>query len=99
MALKIRFRFDGRCRAHPRYNPERDGRPDHKDCSGCEALRVIQLYISVARNKADTGEGLIVFRQEVLPSVEPNYAAPRTSAPNPGQPDTGLEDPAAWSSD
>lgn len=26
MAFKIRFRFDGKCCRHPRYNPIRDGR-------------------------------------------------------------------------
>ena len=59
MSLKIRFRFDGKCSMHPRYNPERDGTPEHKDCSGCESLRVIQLYVSIARKKAEAGEGLI----------------------------------------
>ena len=37
MSLKIRFRFDGRCSVHPRYNPETDGRPQHKNCAGCES--------------------------------------------------------------
>lgn len=44
MSLKIRFRFDGRCGVHPRYNPETDGRPQHKNCAGCESLHVIALY-------------------------------------------------------
>lgn len=99
MSLKIRFRFDGRCRLHPRYNPERDGGPEHKDCSGCESLRVIQLYISIARKKAETGEGLIVFGQEALPSAEPTDVASRTPVKDPEQPDAGLEDPAAPTSD
>lgn len=60
MSLRIRFRFDGRCSVHPRYNPERDGRPQHKDCSGCESLWVIHLYSGIARRKADAGDGIIV---------------------------------------
>jgi hypothetical protein len=60
MSLKIRFRFDGRCGVHPRYNPETDGRPQHKNCAGCESLYVISLYTAIARKKADTGDGLVV---------------------------------------
>jgi hypothetical protein len=60
MSLKIRFRFDGKCSLHPRYNPEADGRPQHKNCSGCESLYVISMYTGIARKKAETGEGLIV---------------------------------------
>lgn len=61
MSLRIRFRFDGRCSVHPRYNPEKDGRPQHKDCSGCESLWVIHLYTGIARRKALTGEGILVL--------------------------------------
>ena len=64
MSLKIRFRFDGRCSVHPRYNPERDGRPQHKDCPGCDALYVIHLYSDIARRKADSGKGILVSRPE-----------------------------------
>lgn len=60
MSLKIRFRFDGRCSVHPRYNPEIDGRPQHKNCAGCESLYVISLYTAIAKKKADTGDGLVV---------------------------------------
>ena len=60
MSLRIRFRFDGRCSVHPRYNPERDGKPQHKECSGCETLWVIHLYSGIARRKADAGEGIVV---------------------------------------
>jgi hypothetical protein len=60
MSLKIRFRFDGRCNLHPRYNPASDGRPQHKHCDGCESLYVIFLYTSIARRKAESGEGLTV---------------------------------------
>jgi hypothetical protein len=41
MSLKIRFRFDGKCSVHPRYNPETDGRPQHRNCQGCESLYVV----------------------------------------------------------
>src|SRR5258708_29964025 len=37
MSLKIRFRFDARCILHPRYDPGRDGRPQHRNCEGCES--------------------------------------------------------------
>jgi hypothetical protein len=60
MSLKIRFHFDGRCSIHPRYNPKTDGRPQHKNCEGCESLYVISLYTAIARKKADTGDGLVV---------------------------------------
>jgi hypothetical protein len=59
VSLRIRFRFDGRCSVHPRYNPDRDGRPEHKDCSGCESLWVIHLYSGIARRKAEAGDGII----------------------------------------
>jgi len=60
MSLKIRFRFDGRCSTHPRYNPEKDGQPQHKNCPGCDALWVIHLYTSIARCKAECGDGILV---------------------------------------
>jgi hypothetical protein len=62
MSLKIRLRFDGKCSVHPRYNPETDGRPQHKNCPGCESLYVISMYAGIARKKAETGEGLTVRR-------------------------------------
>lgn len=64
MSLKIRFRFDGRCRTHPRYNPEKDGQPQHKDCPGCDALWVIHLYTGIARRKSESGEGILLSRPE-----------------------------------
>jgi hypothetical protein len=72
VSLRIRFRFDGRCSVHPRYNPERDGRPGHKDCPGCESLWVIHLYSAIARRKADAGEGIIVSR----PAAHASYEGP-----------------------
>ena len=64
MSLKIRFRFDGRCSVHPRYNPEKDGRPQHKDCPGCDSLWVVHLYSGIARRKAAAGEGMLVSNPE-----------------------------------
>ena len=60
MSLKLRFRFDGRCTSHPRYDPVRDGRPQHGNCEGCESLHVIHLYIGIAKRRAAEGKGLVV---------------------------------------
>lgn len=65
MSLRIRFRFDGRCHMHPCYNPEKDGRPQHQECSGCESLYVIHLYCGIARKKAFTGDGIVVSHPQV----------------------------------
>lgn len=53
MPLKIRFRFDGRCTRHPRYDPRRDGRPPDGKCEGCESLYVIHLYVKIAKRRAE----------------------------------------------
>jgi hypothetical protein len=74
MSLRIRFRFDGRCSIHPRYNPEKDGSPQHKNCPGCDSLWVIHLYCRIARRKAEAGEGILVTRPNVYPP-EPATAA------------------------
>lgn len=60
MSLRVRFRFDGKCGLHPRYNPETDGQPQHANCQGCDGLYVIHLYTRIARKKAEKAEGLIV---------------------------------------
>ena len=60
MSLKIRFRFDGKCILHPRYEPGRDGRPQHRNCEGCESLHVIDLYIRIAKRRATEGKGIVV---------------------------------------
>ena len=91
MSLRIRFRFDGKCSLHPRYNPETDGRPLHKNCPRCESLDLISMYTRIARKKAETGEGLPARRpaqrnEEVVPPHRyiPNHsllvlqARPRT---------------------
>jgi len=53
MSLRIRFRFDGKCGIHPRYDPVRDGRPQHGKCEGCESLYVIHLYCEIAKRRAE----------------------------------------------
>jgi len=32
MSVKVRFRFHGKCTRHPRYDPNRDGRPADESC-------------------------------------------------------------------
>jgi hypothetical protein len=59
MALKIRFRFDGKCSRHPRYNPKRDGRPVDGKCDGCESLYVIHLYTTIAEKRARCSAGIV----------------------------------------
>lgn len=61
MSLKIRFRFDGRCSRHPRYDPRRDGRPWDRKCEGCESLYVIHLYVKIAKRRAED-TNLVVVR-------------------------------------
>lgn len=41
MSLKIRFRFDGRCTRHPRYDPKRDGQP-----TDGRSVKDVSLYTS-----------------------------------------------------
>src|SRR5438128_2613455 len=60
MSLRIRFRFDGKCILHPRYDPGRDGRPQHGNCEGCESLHVINLYIRITNRRATEGKGIVV---------------------------------------
>jgi hypothetical protein len=52
MSLRLRFRFDGKCSVHPRYDPTRNGRPQDEKCEGCESLYVIYLYTKIASRKA-----------------------------------------------
>jgi len=69
MSLRIRFRFDGKCSIHPRYDPARDGRPQHGKCEGCESLYVIYLYTRIAKRKAENCNSILARfstdRQEV----------------------------------
>jgi hypothetical protein len=60
MSLKIRFRFDGRCTRHRRYNPKRDGRPSDGKCEGCESLYVIHLYTKIAQRRAEDANLIVV---------------------------------------
>ena len=60
MSLKIRFRFDGRCTRHPRYDPRRDGRPSDRKCEGCESLYVIHLYTEIAKRRAEDANLIVV---------------------------------------
>ena len=60
MSLRIRFRFDGKCIVHPRYDPARDGRPQHGNCEGCESLYVIHLYTKIANRRAENENGILV---------------------------------------
>ena len=68
MSLKIRFRFDGRCTRHPRYDPKRDGRPSDGKCQGCESLYVIHLYTEIAKRRAEDANLIVVrvaaYREE-----------------------------------
>ena len=60
MSLKIRFRFDGRCTRHPRYDPKRDGHPADGKCEGCESLYVIYLYTKIAQRRAQDANLIVV---------------------------------------
>ena len=60
MSLRIRFRFDGRCTRHPRYDPKRDGRPPDGKCEGCDSLYVIHLYTKIAQRKAEDANLIVV---------------------------------------
>jgi hypothetical protein len=77
MSLKIRFRFDGRCTRHPRYDPKRDGHPPDGKCEGCESLYVIHLYTKIAKRRAEDAN-LIVVRassdreERQVPDVAPS---------------------------
>jgi len=74
MSLKIRFRFDGRCTRHPRYDPKRDGRPTDGKCEGCESLYVIHLYTKIAQRRAGDAN-LIVVRASSDPEEQHALAA------------------------
>src|SRR5215831_4370776 len=52
-SLKIRFRFAGKCSLHPRYNPARDGGPEHGECEDSESVYVIDPYVRIAERRAE----------------------------------------------
>jgi len=77
MSLKIRFRFDGHCTRHPRYDPRRDGRPSDGTCEGCESLYVIHLYTKIAKRRAEDANLIAVRtssdrKERQVPDVEPS---------------------------
>jgi hypothetical protein len=88
MSLRIRFRFDGRCSMHPRYNPQKDGSPQHRECSGCESLYVIHLYCDIARKKAVTGDGILVSNPEI-PAQADDSCADSAADKSPPAPEQG----------
>lgn len=59
--LGFTFRFNGRCRIHPAYDPREHGRPTDPNCAGCESLYVISLYTRIAARKAHEGDGIDYF--------------------------------------
>jgi hypothetical protein len=71
MSLRIRFRFDGKCSLHPRYDTARDGRPQHSNCEGCESLYVIHLYTKIAKRRAENENGIVVrTSREEQPAID-----------------------------
>ncbi len=78
MSLHLRLKIDARCRLHPRYDPERDGRPAQKDCPGCESLYVIWLYGGIAAKKAENGEGLA---RSIKSDSQPSTDQPQATHP------------------
>ena len=59
MSLRIRFRFDGKCNLHPRYDPTRDGLPQRSNGEGCESLYVIHLDPNIAKRRAENENGIL----------------------------------------
>ena len=92
MALKIRFRFDVKCSMHSRYNPERDGRPKDKDCAGCESLYLINLYLRIARKRAESRDGIVVGRAGVQDERHDGPIGVNESAREPEQREAELHD-------
>jgi hypothetical protein len=59
MSLRVRFRFDGKCIVHPRYDPTCHGRPQHGNCEGRDSLYVIHLYILIAKRRAENCTSIV----------------------------------------
>jgi len=59
MSLRARFRFDGKCSLHPRYDPAREGRPQREKCEGCESLYVINLYTRIGKKRAEDSNCIV----------------------------------------
>ena len=67
MSMKIGFKFHGRCEAHPRFNPAREGlAADKAGCENCQQLYRIWAAIEHARSYAAyfTGERLRHWERE-----------------------------------
>ena len=78
MSLKIRFRFDGRCTRHPRYDPKRDGQPSDGKCEGCESLYVIHLYTKIAKRRAEDANLIIARNSAEHEEHKANDVEPRS---------------------
>src|SRR5579863_7172492 len=71
MSLKFRFRFDGRCTRHPRYNPKRDGRPPDAKCEGCDSLYVIHFTRKSPKEEPKTRTSSWSGRPPIVTSNQP----------------------------
>jgi len=84
MSLRIRFRFDGKCSLHPRYDPARVGRPQHGNCEGCESLYVIHLHTKIEKRRAESENGIlselrVVAKNRTLLMSSASFQTPKTS--------------------
>lgn len=83
MSLRLRFRFDGKCSVHPRYDPSRDGRPQDAKCDGCESLYLIYLYMRIVKKRAENSNcGIARFsgrHEEKRSTDEPTDAPSKMS--------------------
>lgn len=53
MSLKMRFRFDGRCTRHPRYNPPTMGAHITGRANNVSRSTSFHLYIKIAERRAE----------------------------------------------
>lgn len=60
MSLRIRFRFDGCCTRHPRYDPKRDGRHRMGNVKDVNSLYVIHLYTKIAKRRTEDAYFIVV---------------------------------------
>ena len=74
MSLKIRFRFDGKCSLHPRYNPKRDGQPTNGKCEGCDSLYVIHRYMTIAKRRNEDSNLIVMRSPRDRDEQDPNDA-------------------------
>ena len=66
MALKIKFKFKGRCERHPRYSPARQGMSAVKaGCETCTQLYRIWAHVEHARALAVYFDGERAELEEV----------------------------------